>query len=420
MKCFTITCLLLLLAVSVQAQSWTRVPPQTNRNLFGCWFDPANPERGSVTGWYMQAFDQIPFVYATTDGGHTLVSQSVFMGGMQLATQSITYTSSNVGYLAGTEIIKTYDGGANWLISLDFGYVQGKLTEITFASPDSGYVVGEGWYGPTAMFFKTANAGASWVQHDPPLNESTAMTCVSRPTARALYAGALASGGRTIFKSTNDGNTWTPLNTSTSVHSLSFPSASTGCAGTDTGILRTIDGGTSWSSILTTAAAVNCIRIKNGMGFAVTADGSIYRSTDAGATWAQMYSPVQGTAVLYNISLLSPQDAYAVGSGGTILRYASPAGVENCSTIARAALLQNVPNPFGTRTRIEYRLQVDQDITLKLYDVQGRELRMLSSGPRQAGTHGFELDADGLAEGAYFYRLEAGGVVETRRLVIRR
>jgi photosystem II stability/assembly factor-like uncharacterized protein len=375
-----------------------------------------------VTGWYMQAYDQVPFVYSTVDGGRTLTYQNIYQqsGYMMRTSQTILYTSSNVGYVAGTEIMKTTDGGTNWSINLDFGYIQGKLTELYFASPDSGYVVGEGWYGPTAMFFKTYNAGASWIQSDPPLDDSTWLTCLARPTAHALYAGAGDTWGRTLYKSTNDGDSWVVLNTTLNFHSLCFNSAMEGCAGTDSGIYRTTDGGLSWTLIQASSTAVNCLRMKNGVGFAVTADGGIFQTSNGGFSWSSMYSPVQGSVDLRHISLLSPLQAYAVGSGGTILRYSAPMTIDQSPTTEGNVLLQNVPNPCDSRTTIAYDLPTEASVSVCLYDVEGRLLRTLVCGTQTAGHHGIDVDVSGLTPGTYYYRIDTDTQSEGRRLVVDR
>ena len=110
----------------------------------------------------------------------------------------------------------------------------------------------------------------------------------------------------------------------TNVNALWFTSPGTGCAGTDTGILRTIDGGVTWSPVLTTVAAIHKLRIDHGLGFAVADDGSIWSTSNTGASWSPMTSPVQGTAALYDVFIVSSQLAYACGSGGTLLRYTGP------------------------------------------------------------------------------------------------
>jgi photosystem II stability/assembly factor-like uncharacterized protein len=76
--------------------------------------------------------------------------------------------------------------------------------------------------------------------------------------------------------------------------------------------------------VLTTTAAINGLQLAPGLGLAVAADSSIYSSSDDGVSWLPMTSPVQGTAVLNDVSILSPTLAFAVGSGGTVLKYTGP------------------------------------------------------------------------------------------------
>ena len=87
------------------------------------------------------------------------------------------------------------------------------------------------------------------------------------------------------------------------------------------------------------------------------------------------------------------------------------------------SLRQNQPNPFGGTTRIDYSIPTDTDVSLAIYDVSGRRLRTLESGPRPAGAH--TLDWDGrddagrhVAAGLYFYRLRAGEKMLTRKLTL--
>jgi hypothetical protein len=84
------------------------------------------------------------------------------------------------------------------------------------------------------------------------------------------------------------------------------------------------------------------------------------------------------------------------------------------------SLSQNYPNPFNPTTTIQYSVLSTQYISLKVYDVIGRELSILVSEVKPPGTYTVEWDAHGLASGIYFYRLEAGQFTETRKLVLLR
>jgi hypothetical protein len=83
------------------------------------------------------------------------------------------------------------------------------------------------------------------------------------------------------------------------------------------------------------------------------------------------------------------------------------------------ALYQNFPNPFNPATKIQFDLRVEGRITLKVFDVLGREVAApLNSTFVSAGTHVVEFDGSRLSSGIYFYRLEQGGHLATRKMIL--
>jgi hypothetical protein len=81
---------------------------------------------------------------------------------------------------------------------------------------------------------------------------------------------------------------------------------------------------------------------------------------------------------------------------------------------------QNYPNPFNPTTMIRYDLPTDAHVSLKVYDVLGREILTLVDRDETAGQHQVVLNASGLSSGVYFYRLRAGGFTDTRRFLLLR
>jgi hypothetical protein len=81
-------------------------------------------------------------------------------------------------------------------------------------------------------------------------------------------------------------------------------------------------------------------------------------------------------------------------------------------------LFQNYPNPFNPTTRISYQLAMNRHVTLKVYDVLGREVTTLVNEKQAAGGHSAYFDAGRLASGVYFYQLRAGGFVETKKMLV--
>jgi hypothetical protein len=84
----------------------------------------------------------------------------------------------------------------------------------------------------------------------------------------------------------------------------------------------------------------------------------------------------------------------------------------------RFELEQNYPNPFNAMTTIEFALAEQVPVRLTVYDLLGREEQVLVDRVMEAGTYSIRWDASRAASGTYFYRLEAGSFVATKRMVL--
>jgi hypothetical protein len=84
----------------------------------------------------------------------------------------------------------------------------------------------------------------------------------------------------------------------------------------------------------------------------------------------------------------------------------------------RFSLDQNFPNPFNPSTVIGYQLPMIGKVSLKAYDVLGREVVTLVNEVKAQGSYTATFDASNLSSGVYFYRLQAGDFVQTKKLVV--
>ena len=81
-------------------------------------------------------------------------------------------------------------------------------------------------------------------------------------------------------------------------------------------------------------------------------------------------------------------------------------------------LFQNYPNPFNPETNIQFDLPKEGLVTLKVYDILGREVKNIVNEFKQAGSYIVSFDGNRLSSGIYFYRLESGNFVQVRRMVL--
>jgi hypothetical protein len=87
---------------------------------------------------------------------------------------------------------------------------------------------------------------------------------------------------------------------------------------------------------------------------------------------------------------------------------------------AHFELCQNYPNPFNPKTVISYQLSVMSSISLKVYDITGKEVAVLANGAKAPGKYAIQWNAQGLSSGVYFYRLQAGTYSATKKLLLLR
>jgi len=108
------------------------------------------------------------------------------------------------------------------------------------------------------------------------------------------------------------------------------------------------------------------------------------------------------------------------GRANTRFEFTTPLGVGNSTTeIPNSySLSQNYPNPFNPTTKINFALPKQGLVTLKIYDVLGREVRTLVNDVKSAGQYSVDFNASEFSSGVYFYKLESGTFSEIKRMML--
>jgi hypothetical protein len=81
-------------------------------------------------------------------------------------------------------------------------------------------------------------------------------------------------------------------------------------------------------------------------------------------------------------------------------------------------LYQNYPNPFNPTTMIRYQVPANNDVTLKVFDMRGREIKTLVHAKQNAGSYTIRFNASGLSSGTYFYTLRAGSLSSVKEMLL--
>jgi phosphopantetheinyl transferase len=164
--------------------------------------------------------------------------------------------------------------------------------------------------------------------------------------------------------------------------------------------------------------------------------GSAYIFKRDGTSWSQKAKLVASDRAQWDLfgNSVSISDDYAIvgaqgededASGnntldgaGSIYIFNMPAPEVSAINIPSAFLLhQNYPNPFNPITAISYELSAISNVDLSIYDMNGKKVATLVNGSKLAGYHSVNWDASNVGSGIYFYRLQAGSFVETKKMV---
>ena len=126
---------------------------------------------------------------------------------------------------------------------------------------------------------------------------------------------------------------------------------------------------------------------------------------------------ILGSFQAYSKESQSLEFQYKITSGDVVLSSGSRE-LEYVPVPGKFELSQAYPNPFNPTTTINYGLPVDADITLSVYDIEGRFVTFLENGYKAAGYHSVVWNASSNASGIYFLHMTAGSYIKNQKLML--
>jgi len=340
-------------------------------------------------------------ILKSTNSGSSWTSQVIPINESPIkGMTSVKFLNLNTGfscgfveYLSGqallidTYVLKTTNGGTNWNVSLrittgDINDDPPYFKKLDFADENCVWVTGF-----KNIFYHTTNGGANW--NFTAINmggNNVDLKLINAYTGFVFcsYNWQYPNWARLVLKSTNGGYNFSAVYSSVThrLNGFCFTDANNGwICGDSNLILRTTNGGINWTTQNSPIFA-NYKRVyfyNSNTGWMADDSGHILKTTTGGISFIRKI----GDDIPYKFSLS-----------------------------------QNYPNPFNPTTNIKYQITNNKFVTLKVFNILGKEIATLVNEKQNAGTYEVTFDGSGLTSGVYFYRLTCGDFLETRKMLL--
>jgi photosystem II stability/assembly factor-like uncharacterized protein len=365
--------------------------------------------------------------YKTTDAGLNWNEVSSLSYPSHIRVQDMSAANEDSIWICGnsgdtTLIYATFNGGESW--EQQYLNTGGRyLYFIEIFSRENAMAMGCAYSDVPLPVVQTTNVGEDWIEKNTEylIHDYGEANCISMVNMETAFFQKKWS---TLYKSTDGGTTWDSVYTPHSGESVNFYNEQFGLLGTTFGrIHSTVDGGTTWEEISNLGLnSVKCIEFLPGTPnrIWVSVAQNLFFSEDSGRTWFE-YS-IDGDFLSYDIDFVDDQHGWIMAENMVYYTETGDRIVSDLVNIINVPLdfklSQNYPNPFNPTTQIEYSLPKSEHVKIFIYNTIGQKVRTLENGVVSAGLHEVIINAQDLASGIYYYRIEAGKFHDVKKMIL--
>ena len=355
----------------------------------------------------------------TTDGGNTWTTLNPNFG------TNVIYKIRVIGnaiYLAGAgaKLAKSVDGGATWTALTP--NIPGTFFALGFKNQNLGYVAGS-----SLAAAKTTDGGTTWTALTMPttLKSTTSLWAVAF-TDSAVWMSSINGD---VLYSKDGGANWNIAKkiTSNNLFSIAVVGSDLFFAGSGGCIIKASTG-TNIPVELTsfTAAYVNNKTVLNWKTATETNNlGFDIEKRTSTSNWEKI-GFIKGAGTSTERQQYTFSDASASGNVYYRLKQIDFDGSFKYSGVVEISaglpdkfeLAQNYPNPFNPVTNINFRIAVKGKVSLKIFDLLGKEVAALINEEKEAGSYSVQFDAAKYASGIYYYTLKAGEFTSSKKMML--
>ena len=423
-------------------------------------------------------FEPASAILKTTNQGNSWNYHTI-IGFENYTFWDIKFSNSLTGYISGTDglILKTTDKGISWI--QQFTGITNSIRKITISPDNPDVIFGAG---NSSFVMRTVNGGINWQRINFPDGEGIYnLYLINSNTGYVSGRLTSYPYSPLLYKSTNQGDNWVNLNSNLPAGNGSslilFSNENTGYF-IGPKINKTTNGGLNWRTQESYPWATNNYDIfflNNNFGFIVCSwqsieNGIIIRTNSGGdsppnppsdlncsrnnivnklfwidnsiietgfkiqrrniqdSLWETIdsvnsnvrlyYDTLEVDSVIYRVFAYNEfgNSSYSNEAVPVIIIVGQLNQAENLPS--EYTLLQNYPNPFNPSTNLEFGISELGFVSLKVYDALGKVVRTLVNENKRVGNYNIKFDGSDLPSGIYFYRLEAGKFIETKRMIL--
>lgn len=365
-------------------ESWSASPFPTD-------FSTGQFFLNSRLGWALHKASPSDQMYRTTDGGDTWILSHEFSnlvtaavlepGEMQFLNQDTGYF---IGAFATTAVYKTTDGGSTFSISE--GGIEDRRA-ISFVNADFGWAAG---YEPDACrgddyycIKRTTDGGGTWENLLTPFSSRIYFRCVTALNENICWAG-----------------------------------------GSQNHLIRTVNGAVEdpfWERVPCPIGYAQEIQVLNENSIWVRGKDSVVLHTTGGMTsepeWTRYTLPLP----VYDFVMLSDVEGWAVGWGNRVYHFTDEIS-DVPDNLSESSMLsfQVKSDPAQDRIGVFVELPSAADLTISLFNAEGKHITRLFQGRKEAGVSTIDVGLPSVSQGVYFVRLSTGSESHVRSLILSR